>query len=67
MMEELQTYVKVWMPDVGPETYYVDTLQGALETLRYTIEENDESEGICFAPVQMTEKEFNELPEFTGF
>lgn len=66
MSNEKKTYVKVRMSDAG-ETHCIVTYHDAIEALRFHILEDEFNTEICFTPIEMTEKEFNNLPDFKGF
>lgn len=52
------------------DRYFIDTVEGAKSTLDHMVESSsvwsDEQEFI-FSTIEMTEEEFNDLPEFQGF
>ena len=61
-----KTYIKV--SDGG--SHYIDTVEAAKDTLDYMVEccnDSGKLDGYKFSTVELTEEEFNNLPDFTGF
>lgn len=67
-MEE-KTYIRISLPGSDGKGGYTDTLEGAIETLRHMVENHEDGnpDSYEFSTVSMTEEEFENLPEFTGF
>ena len=65
-----QVYIKITLPGYEGKGGYVDTPENAkavIDQLVTNAWESGDFDGYELAPVIMTEKEFNQLPEFTGF
>lgn len=65
-IEEVKTYVKVYLPEV-PNNYYVATLEDFIGEAKEHINEGYEGDALCFEPIHITETQFQNLPDFTGF
>lgn len=61
-MPKVNRYIKI---ECGNS--YIDTLKGAKEFLEEMVKGGELDEEYNLSVVEMTEKSFNELPEFTGF
>lgn len=65
------TYFKVYQDRYSMHgDYYVDTIENCINQMAAFMEqcnENDEILPPVFEPVEMTEGEFNDLPEFEGY
>jgi hypothetical protein len=62
-------YIKVSLE--GEKTCYYDTLDGAVTTLKYMAEEkaysSKDEHKYVFEAVEMSDEDFEALPEFQGF
>lgn len=66
-MSELKRYFKVSMPDVSPSNHYIADLKGAIDELDSVFNYDEAGAIVNFELVEMTEEEYNKLPEFEGW
>ena len=73
-MEELKVFYKVYqdfesVSDYEKPDYYVEDKEGIEKSIPCWVESHIESDSAMplLEPVLMTQKEFEDLPEFTGF